>query len=546
MKLAIKGIAGSGKTTLCKELLLKKLEEGYTLSDVFYTSFTRSAIASARKKLIEAGFDEEEVRESVRTMHSFCFRLLGLEKSDLMRREDYQQFFDFIFEKLGIMLEFNPKLLRESFEVVSDEDIAEEPDGNKVITIYDILRNKYLIDIDEITDSKWFKIEETSSFNFENRLVDRRTLKTIVMFLKQFKRDMGKLDYTDLLFQVWKLGLKPEKRIFFFDEFQDFTRLQYEVYKLWTEHAEFVVIAGDELQSQFDWMGGDYHFFIEEFKKADKKIVLEKSYRVPQHILDYVWNFLKLNNAEMIDIKKPISLSGFSGDVINFNYCKVSDIVEIVKKLEGDTIILTRTNYLKRVLKEELSKNGVIFYEYGRGKRYWTPLLVTLYNALLKFKKNHELNREEVLALILHSYVGGHIKRGVQTKLRRGEIELDKEVYKKMDLLRFFEPRIFGYSFEQLVNMLRVDGKEVLIERYNVVREMIKDVKVYVSTIHSFKGLEADNVVYVTNLTSRVLKNFNKQQEIINSYVAMTRPRKRLLIVNLLEFKPNILIFPRG
>ncbi|HDD71535.1 MAG TPA: ATP-dependent helicase [Candidatus Aenigmarchaeota archaeon] len=547
MKIVVKGIAGSGKTTLCREILLKKLEEGYSLEDTFYTSFTRSAIASARQKLIEAGFEDQEVRDNVRTMHSFCFRLLGLGRDELMRRKDYEDFFDWLFHKFGIRIEFDPRLVRERLEgeeLISKEELEEEPDGNKLLAIYDLLRNKYLVDVDELTEHKFLNLDEVREINFSNPMLDKRTAFSVLKHLKVFKRDLGKFDFADLLFQVWKQKIKPEKKVYFFDEFQDFTRLQYEIYKLWTEDAEFIVVLGDELQCQYVFMGGSPEFLIKEFETADKQIVLSKSWRIPQNIIDYVWEFLSFNRARMITVSKPIGVD-FEGEIIRFDYSTINDLVEYIKHLKDETIILTRTNWIKRRIKQRLVEEGFVFLEYGKGKRYWTPLLVTLFNALLRFKKFQQMTKEELYQFITHCYVGNHLHRGVQSKVKRGEIKLDKDLYGKMDLIRFFEPRVFGYTFEQLVDMLKVEGKEILKERYSRNPEFIEKPKLYISTIHSFKGLEMDNVIYVTNLTHKILSRFNKQEEIINSYVAMTRPKKRLILMSLVEFKPNILIFPR-
>jgi superfamily I DNA/RNA helicase len=62
----------------------------------------------------------------------------------------------------------------------------------------------------------------------------------------------------------------------------------------------------------------------------------------------------------------------------------------------------------------------------------------------------------------------------------------------------------------------------------------IRDPKIFVGTIHSVKGAEADNVVVLLDVTRSVMLNIDKHPDTENRvfYVAFTRAKKNLILVN--------------
>ena len=48
------GVAGSGKTTKCLDLIKDFISKGYAIDDICFTTYTKAGIASIKEKLEEA------------------------------------------------------------------------------------------------------------------------------------------------------------------------------------------------------------------------------------------------------------------------------------------------------------------------------------------------------------------------------------------------------------------------------------------------------------------------------------------------------------
>ena len=91
MKTIVLGPPGTGKT----HTLLEKVEEYLKNTDpdkVGYFAFTRKAANEARDRAMNKFNLTEDDLPYFRTLHSFAFRRLGINKQDVMQKSHYEAF----------------------------------------------------------------------------------------------------------------------------------------------------------------------------------------------------------------------------------------------------------------------------------------------------------------------------------------------------------------------------------------------------------------------------------------------------------------------
>ena len=88
----ILGPPGTGKTTYLLEQMEKELDRGITPDRIGFVSFTRRAAQEAKdraKKKFKLG---DKDLPWIRTLHSLCFRALGLSSAEVLEGKKLQEF----------------------------------------------------------------------------------------------------------------------------------------------------------------------------------------------------------------------------------------------------------------------------------------------------------------------------------------------------------------------------------------------------------------------------------------------------------------------
>ncbi len=146
------------------------------------------------------------------------------------------------------------------------------------------------------------------------------------------------------------------------DEFQDTNHAQFELVKLLSQKHKNVCVSGDDDQAVYKFRGAalsNVMNFMDVYPQA-KKIVLNRSYRSTQVILDAAYRLIKYNDPDRLEVKENIdkhltSLIKEDSPVRHFHYDSLSAeadgvasiIKEKVKKKEyswGDFAVLVRAN----------------------------------------------------------------------------------------------------------------------------------------------------------------------------------------------------------
>lgn len=220
----ILGGPGCGKSYNLMQKYDEFIRMGYTPEDITLITFRKTSaqdlIDAVVKKL---NVKEKDVQKHVGTIHSICWRLGG-HQTQIDEEEKAQ------FIKIN---HYDPYLKAKSASC--DEDTAYS--GN----LFDLYT--------------WFRNTQTPIEKYfyypGNKEVTLPSVK-IPEFIRrydEFKKLIGRIDFSDMLQVCLDSRIMLDTPILMIDEFQDLTCQMYELFKMWAENCDIVVIAGDPFQS---------------------------------------------------------------------------------------------------------------------------------------------------------------------------------------------------------------------------------------------------------------------------------------------------------
>lgn len=354
---------------------------------------------------------------------------------------------------------------------------------------------------------------------------------------ERFKAEKGIIDYNDMLmdgYDYLKSGsIYLPTKVLIVDEFQDLSPLQFEIFKLLAKDKELIIIAGDDWQTIFTWMGADPKFIIEY--PADLEIILKKTWRLPEKVLRQALAYAEMNLRN--GVFKEMQSTGKRGalaHIRNFSTRREEDINQLAQwvlaelKKGHSVMILTRTN----------SQALHIFGEFY--KRGFKP------KSLKKSTRwNKKVEKVGSFFDLLHSII--EIEKGNPSRedfKRVGwacGVITEEEFDKELPLMAYLKPNWReGIILEKIQEIWGRQARRFLEK---ILREGLKPMdgipeehELYIDTIHASKGLEADVVFLINEMPRRRWRKFFKSLEELEAearvwFVGMTRARKALGII---------------
>lgn len=510
------GSPGCGKTTYLLYLIEEACKK-YNPERIGAVSYTNNAVEEIKTRILtQTNIKSRETIKNVRTMHSHCFRLLGLTKEQ-------------VAETPTKIKEFNAKNplweLPVDTKMNEDDTLLEEYtkyrtlENKKKFARITILRNQ-MIDVDD-----WPDIE----------------LKQMYFAWSNFLTDNNYYDYTKMLEDVLLLQYSPDIDILFVDETQDLSKLQLTILLMWAENVVSTTFCGDANQAIFRFAGACVDVFRDLPHTWFKN--LEQSFRVPATIKNYA---LKILEQAQDREKVNYNSTKDQGQVI---YCNEPDL-----SLPGKHMIITRCNYHLNRWKQYLLTNNCIWYNPYRGDKSYNPMNSKGWRsavAYIKLKNNAPITVKELRLLIEKTYARKYMVRGFKEKLKKKEVELPVPTSGLMDLKYIVSMGIFINGFDNMdipitekLNLSASIKKIVTtLQDYDILipREII------IGTIHSVKGGESDNVWVDTSTSFAALREMKQRiiaynDEIRIGYVAVTRAKKAVGIMHSTGYKNYVFL----
>ena len=348
--------AGSGKTRVLTERIIKLIEDGISPYNILAITFTNKA-AREMKSRVENSIGSLSDSIFIGTFHSFGLRVL---------RENYMEVG--YTSNITILDADDTKALIK--RILKEDDL--DPKDYDIKHIMSRISNAKNDGVTPAEYNRLFLHEE-----------DKIIARVYEKYLKVLKEN-NSVDFDDLLLKPVEL-FKREPSILeryqerfqyiLVDEYQDTNSIQYELVKLLAKKYKNIFVVGDANQSIYSWRNADYRNilnFERDYENAHV-VLLEENYRSTNNILKAANSVIK-NNTE----GKKLNLWTSSSDGDKVDYIRVEDelresdfVVDKIKDLVSlgykysDFAVLYRTNAQSRVIEQTCTSNGIPYNVIG-------------------------------------------------------------------------------------------------------------------------------------------------------------------------------------
>ena len=494
----ILGPPGTGKTQANSNKIRECIEQGVAPDQIACVSFTRKAAQESRERVCgDWGLDEKDL-PYFQTLHSMAYHAGGCSRTDVMGPKDLK----IIGDATGIV--FGSK----SSAAETDFDTLGISQGDRYMHQYHLARSTQ-IPLEEV-----YRLEGDYDVNFSqlSRLVDA---------YEDYKKAYQKIDFTDMIEGFVASGVCPKIEALFVDEAQDLSTLQWSMVDVLRKNPRIQVFTGDDDQAIMNFQGADVQAFL---NATDKKIVLNQSYRVPKA----VWKQAQ-SIVSRIDDRAPKNWypQPHEGEV-RFHQ-RLEDISSLK---DGEWCLMARTNRIASHYAAKLRDEGWVYSRNGH-----PSIPPKTYEAIMDWEawcKGGLLPLVKIRNVYAFLLPGEGFTRGYGPR-SRNLINLPEEESYSMD----YATENLGLLMNASVRWHKALGKIDLDTKNYVLNALkrgdnVRRPRIRVSTIHSMKGGEADNIIVVPDLPYAAYKEYlrNPATEHRVFYVAVTRAKQSLHILD--------------
>ena len=481
------GPPGSGKTTFLLGIVEQELAGDVHPMKIGYFAFTKKAATEARDRAIQKfpNLNPDTDFPFFRTLHSLAYRCLGISTKDMMSPEHYKEF----------ALEAGIELAIEN----GDEDFAVRVD-NPILNEINIARIRGM--------------DLRTHYNKSEMQIEWYHFEYVERAYRHYKTSRNLLDFTDLLEQVLlEPSRLPELDALIIDEAQDLSRLQWRLVEQLSLRAQRVFLAGDDDQAVYTWAGADVASFLGF--SGDVKI-LDQSYRVPSKIhalANHVVTRIKQRQPKVWKAREE------EGSISYYNDFQQVDISH------GNWLILASANYMLTDMHDWIKSQGLLFERHGQRSVSENILIAVL--GWEKLRKGGEVPFNVIK--MVYKYLDGSLVKHGHKMLRTA----DTSISYTLDLLREKHGLLSEEIWHKALTKISEDRRDYLVSLLRRNTRLTGHVPIKLSTIHGAKGGEADNVLLLSDLSTRFAKDYDKNSDDINRllYVGITRAKQTLHIV---------------
>ena len=538
---------GTGKTYLLINKLLHYINESSSQEKIVALSYTNTAANELGEKFNKAAFEcgiNKPYEFYNGTLHAFSFKMLKSYYSSIGK--DY------------------------NYIIIDDTDIEELSDEFRIQ-----LNNQY--NKEEIKACLKSKLKSNKA-ELQQIIADLKSRYNIISIDDILTSFIDHLN--DFGFRDW---FKGQISVLVIDEAQDLSELNYRIFDLLLKvnPSMKLFLVGDPRQNIFGFNGGSY-VHLNNFLRTHNNYTLKKltgSYRCPQPICDYV-NTFRFTDCENTPLR---SIGGTTGKVtvissrsLGNEAYDVLNIIHSINDLNNTAVICQNLKYLESFI-ELLGSEGIPYKVFGGQKLVKRHIKV--FNHLLRiidsdniysinainraFKLQSELKPGKNVAERFYNTATGIFLKDIKEEINH-KVRIKEELSMKALASALIE-HFFAYEDQDIKEDFT--ALEEIMTRYNSIpdfllsfaidREVfsrfieknyveckvpITDQYLTVSTIHSAKGLEWNNVIIMglseknfPNMWFVEGKSIQEQEDYLNDlrksmFVAATRTRGYLYL----------------
>lgn len=483
----ILGGPGCGKTTRLLGIMEEEIARGVKPERLAFVSFTKKAVTEATERACAKFNLTPGDLPYFRTIHSLAYRLLGVMRSEIMQHKHWAE--------LGAALGYTF-----SRHATTDDGMAPtgRERGDLLRFIDQLARARCVSPEQQLYDSR----EEVSPHEFERY---RATL-------MNYKKDTGVMDFTDLLERYISEGQAAKVDVVIIDEAQDLSRVQWRLIKRAFAGVKGMYIGGDDDQAIFRWSGADIDTFLS--LKGERE-VLAKTHRLPRHLYGYSQILVSRLSQRYEKQAEPRNEQGALNRIAVFEQAPVHE------SGSGSWMMLTRNSYYLAPIKEWLHAEGLPYATHSGSSVDPAHL-----RAIIAWER---LRRGEAVpaAGIREVYDWMPVQRGHKTLPG-----IDGDLLLTLADLRTKHGCETDAPWHDALNKIPLRDRTYYRAIKRRGESLARAPRIYIGTIHSVKGGEADNVVLIPNLTQRTWDDFSRtpDDEHRTFYVGATRARQSLYI----------------
>lgn len=466
------------------------MTQGVAPDQICFLAFTRKAANEARDRAVLKFNKRYEDFPLFRTIHSLVFKQMNIQRSEVMVIGDYIN----IAKSVGLYITL--KGMNE------DGTFSGLTKGDRLFFMESMARARMMEHKDY-----WEKFPD-EDVNFEE--LDR-----LARTIKEYKTAKLKYDFIDMLYEFLADGHVPPHKHLIVDEAQDLSPLQWEVVNRISENSETVTVAGDDDQAIFTWAGADVQRFM---GLQGQRIVLAHSYRVPAEI-QQIANCITARMTDRVPKAwEPRSAPG------NVDY--VTNLMQ-VDLSQGTWLLLARNMFLLQQLNDYCLAAGVVFTS-----SLGSPINDGTLAAIVTWE-NLRKGLAQTVGKVLKVYELMTSKVGVAYGMKT---QLEKQADHNMVTMQHLKDS-FGLITDKIwheaLDRIPMQTREYFISALRRGEKLLKEPRIKISTIHSVKGGEADNVLLLTDMAPRTFHEYHNDPDAEHRvwYTAVTRAKERLFIM---------------
>lgn len=577
----ILAVPGSGKTTVLLNRILNLINNhNIDPSKIISITFSKSQGIDMERRFL-AQNPEFRGKITFKTIHAFCYEIVR----NYMKLKNIKKTLIEGNNEFNRILILKRLYYQKNYKKLSDEEI------NDFFSIYDYTKNK---------------MYDFEGYIRKNHFISNRSLMLKLYNLyDEIKIQNNFMDFNDLLILANEYistdkkllkALKNRYKFFQIDEGQDTSTLQFEIIRKIVFPENNVFIVADDDQSIYSFRGASPENLL-NFKNIypnSKIFFMDKNFRSTKNIIKISNKIIQGNKIRYEKTSKHTTEE--SSQIMLF---KVKNSIiqarELLKRISeinpNETIgVLYRNNVSSLYVADILKNNDIDFFvKENKFDFYSNRILNDVKNILLFSEDTTDLEVFKRIYFKLNAY----IKKDFITKLEykpynqcvlESLLDLDelndfylnkftslRNDFKRLKRMKM-EDKIdcilyeLGYgdyldnfndfsnlNYNLIFDLIKYLSKDLktfdeFIEKLDNLKELLKNASssksnISISTIHSSKGLEYDNVFIIDLIDEEfpqksILNSFDEkllEEERRLFYVAMTRARKRLFLYTIKE-----------
>ena len=567
-------VPGSGKTTV----LIKRL--GYMIycknikpSEILVVTYTVSATEDMKKRYIKYFGEEYSSDIEFRTINGICAKLLYQ-----FEKRSNRELFDLADDKkinsilINIYMKYN-------------NDFPSEQDITAVRTAITYIKNMMLTD-NEIKKLKVKDVDHISEIYYD-----------YVSVMKQ----NGLMDYDDQMkYSLQILKSYPEVLSYYqdkykyicVDEAQDTSKIQHEIIRLLASKNRNIFMVGDEDQCIYLFRAA-YPEALLEFEKVYKNatvLLMETNYRSNANIVITADDFIQKNKLRhkktMIASKPPQTKPEFIQ--VFTRQEQYEKLFKVLSNCHRETAVLYRNNDSCIPIVDYLDRNNIDFNIKNADLTFFSHKTIKDIEDFLKFAENPQntevfmriyyklglyLNKKTAIEICNESKKTNAAvlltlsrKENIDEFIKKRTYELmsyfkmlttatsRKAINIIMDMIDYGSYLNNNHISDSKIDILRIlsaneNTLENLLNRLRKLEDIIsnkdfnKNTQITLTTIHSSKGLEYDNVYLVDIIDGMFPEKVPQLNKMNDSERKTWEEERRLFYVGMTRAKYNLYIF---